>query len=161
MMSKRTSPKPLPELTPQQIERFWLHVDKTHDCWEWTGKIRTDGYGCVSINYGEFATHRIAYLIQHGDPGELCVLHTCDNRKCVRHDHLFSGTHQENVQDAVRKGRNWKPKGETSGRAVLTEDDVRSIRKSSKIQVDLAAEYGVSRSCIQHVVQRLNWKHVK
>ena len=27
------------------IERFWARVDKSGDCWEWTGYIGSHGYG--------------------------------------------------------------------------------------------------------------------
>lgn len=49
--------------------------------------------------------HKVAWTYTNGDPGELCVLHRCDNRVCVNPAHLFLGTKQDNVDDMYKKGR--------------------------------------------------------
>lgn len=35
----------------------------------------------------------------------LCVLHRCDNKKCVNPNHLYVGTKKQNTLDAVSRGR--------------------------------------------------------
>jgi hypothetical protein len=91
------------------------------------------------------------------------VLHHCDNPKCVNPRHLFLGTQKDNVRDMDSKNRDNRPKlkGERSGRSILTEQNVKYIRKSKKSTSQLARDLGVSRGCIQHARAGLNWRHIK
>lgn len=93
--------------------RFWSKVRKGEDCWEWTGFTRKDGYGLIGLGRrsdGIARAHRVAWELHFGPiPDGLYVCHRCDNRKCVRPDHLFLGTPQDNVDDMVRKGRSVAP----------------------------------------------------
>ncbi|MEY9995875.1 hypothetical protein ABIE67_007907 [Streptomyces sp. V4I8] len=90
-------------------ERFWRYVDKTGECWTWTGGHSNDGYGRFFISEGEgnVAAHRFSYQLHNGEiPDGLIICHRCDNPPCVRPDHLFVGTHLDNVRDMFSKGRN-------------------------------------------------------
>ncbi len=87
-------------------DRFWVKVEKTDSCWLWTGA--PDGrYGIAWQDGRQQKAQRVAWLLCHGEPvprGVECC-HRCDNPRCVRPDHLFLGTHRENMHDSIRKGR--------------------------------------------------------
>ena len=71
-------------------------------CIEWNG----GRYGNVSVNGIKYKAHRMSYIINHGlIPEGHLVCHLCGNPKCINPDHLFIGTHKENTQDMVSKGR--------------------------------------------------------
>ncbi len=87
--------------------RFWRMVRKGSGCWEWTGGLFKTGYGKFRGDSGKtMYAHRVSYSISKGDiPRGLMVMHSCDNRKCVRPSHLRSGTASDNVQDMITKNR--------------------------------------------------------
>lgn len=147
------------EFTWNWLSRFWEKVNKTKGCWYWLGKPSRNGYGNFKLNYKQWIAHRLSWFIHYGDPGEKFVCHKCDNPLCVRPDHLFLGTHQDNMDDMYAKGRGRKasgkdhglvknpsaaasgkdhwsikypdkvPKGEKSSSAKLTRQEVLEIRK--------------------------------
>ena len=145
--------------------RFWAKVTKGDGCWNWQGSyIAGTGYGAF-YDGQRWSTHRYSWTIHNGAiPAGLCVLHKCDNRKCVRPDHLFLGTKRENSQDMARKGRYRVPalKGEDHGEAKLTTAAVLDIRQRYKRGNGtlLAEEYGVSPSLVSLVVRHKAWTHL-
>ena len=144
-------------------ERFWSKVEQTDGCWEWKGSVAGGtGYGCF-YDGRAYSTHRYSWELHHGPvPPGLCVLHHCDNRRCVRPDHLWLGTKAENSRDMATKGRENVPgyKGEEHGEAKLTNEQVREIRASTGTGVSLAARFGVSPSLVSLIRRRKAWTHL-
>lgn len=107
--------------------RFWNKVSRDPEgCWFWTGAQQAKGYGLINRGEGRgknVLAHRLSWVLAYGPiPEGMSVLHTCDNRSCVRPDHLWLGTPLDNTRDMMRKRRG------RSGYAKLTLEDVDAIR---------------------------------
>ena len=133
-------------------------------CWEWIRSTR-QGYGAIKVSRQIVQTHRFSYRIHKGviPKGQL-VCHTCDNRLCINPDHLFLGTHSDNMKDAFKKGRltTITSKGSESYNTHLTEEDVLEIRSLEGLMpvIDIARKYKVARTTIRHIHQRNTWRHI-
>ncbi len=80
-------------------------IDSQTGCIVWE-KTTRDGYGLIWYRGKAVSAHRLAWQLSNGDiPMSMRVLHKCDNRACIRSDHLFLGTQRDNIQDAISKGR--------------------------------------------------------
>ena len=88
---------------------FDAYVEKTENCWLWTGgrsKQNGAGYGRFRIGEEKVQAHVYSYLRSCGEiPEGMFVLHHCDTPLCVRPDHLYLGTQKENMADMFARGR--------------------------------------------------------
>ena len=144
-------------------ERFWNCVKKSSGCWEWTASCYGEtGYGCF-YDGKAYSAHRYSWVIHFGKiPSGKCVLHRCDNRRCIRPDHLWIGTKKQNSLDMAAKGRYKVPayRGEQHGEAKLTNRAVWEIRASKETGLYLAEKFNVSPSLISLVKKRKAWTHL-
>lgn len=141
------------------VIRFLEKVDLTGGsaaCWEWQGAIGSDGYGRLRRGGRTYSAHRYSYRVFKGTlPKGLCVLHRCDNTRCVNPTHLFLGTKKENMRDMLLKGR--------QGRSTphLTVDQVDEIRRRvhrGESKTALAEEFSVCRSTVQDISRGVTWQ---
>lgn len=132
-----------------------LDAPDRNGCWV-NPRVRDGDYAGTSIGGRKTSVHRAVYEYCFGEiPAGLHVLHACDNRQCANPRHLFLGTNADNITDRVSKGRS---RGGGSPR--LDEDKVRAIRKDTRKNHIIAAEYGVSTATIGQVKSRFTWRHV-
>jgi hypothetical protein len=105
---------------------YWAKVDKrgADECWPWLGATTKYPRGQIRISGKTRIACRIGWELVHGTPpGELAVLHTCDNAMCHNPKHWFLGTQQENLADMRAKGR-----GKGAPRVTTPELDAEIIR---------------------------------
>jgi len=168
--------KPIPEMTPKDIERFWKKVDKesNKECWLWIGSKDINGYGRFMKDYNPILAHRISFHLFYKKEIEgLFVLHHCDRPNCVNPAHLFLGTQKDNMQDAFNKGRmnldglklGKLVRGENRKQAKLTNKKVVEIRElyaNRKITyLEIAKMYDISLTNVCFIVTRQRWTHVE
>lgn len=150
---------------------FEKHVLRQEGCWSWKGPITKSGYPVMSCRpeIGSDRGHKASWLIHKGEiPQYMCVCHSCDNPICTNPDHLWLGTHQENNDDKMNKGRNrWAPppvkKGEENASSKLKEEQVREIKaflKSGRSSYSLGKQFGVAKITIQRINRGETWAHV-
>lgn len=127
-------------------------------CEPWTGSVRPDGYGTVSLFNKNHYAHRLAYAWSHGitlsDISHMVVLHMCDNPTCVRVDHLRLGSHADNSLDMAVKGRGT---GKFDAHQVAAIRDAKSRGASL---TTLAVAHGVTKQCISLMCNRKTYRHV-
>lgn len=126
------------------------------ECWHWLGAIGSDGYGRLKHHGKSYQAHRFSYESFKGPiPRDLCVLHQCDNPRCVNPTHLIVGTILDNHRDKVSKGRQGLPLPK------LTIEDVQEIRAlidSGEKRAVIARRFGVCRSTVQDIDKGRSWQ---
>ncbi len=146
------------------IEKYKNNPALHQECWEWDKKLNNSGYGSISYRGKTTTPHRAAYKYIHGEiPDGMCICHHCDNRKCFNFNHLFLGTHKDNMQDCIKKERRNDKKGQESHYAKLTEKDVHEIRKQIKDgfkNTEIAKKYKVSHAAISCIRLKTTWNHL-
>ena len=145
------------------MDRFWsrIKIGKPDECWEWKLGKDKDGYGRFSYASKNILAHRFAWILTNGPiPGILCVLHKCDNPSCCNPNHLFLGTHKDNVEDAQRKRR--RAIGQDHPQAKLTNTDVLKIRELYKTSnyKTIAKLFKVSYFTVWNVINKRTWSHI-
>jgi hypothetical protein len=148
-----------------------VEYDTNGGCWLWGKSLFRGGYGKLSSGKNAAAAHREMWALTNGDPGSLYVLHRCDVRCCINPDHLFLGTHTDNMRDMARKGRGQPHRGATNGNAKVSEATAKAIiarwRPSvrGKNRPDSAAaiarEFGVSVSAAYFIATGRSWAHLQ
>jgi hypothetical protein len=135
-----------------------IQLNDENGCWEWTGCVTSTGYGKFGINGSTTPAHRAAYELFVGKvPKWFEVCHHCDNRMCVNPGHLFIGTHFDNMQDCVEKGRL------RGGNHKLTEEDVMMVSgllRAGLKHGQIASRVGVSTTAVWKIYSGNTWRHL-
>jgi hypothetical protein len=135
-------------------EKFWSNYDIVGECWIWLGPFDKDGYGQIYYPQRKVATRTniVAWELTNGFvPKGLCILHTCDNRPCIRPTHLFSGTNAQNTADMLARGRErrWYKFSDYDVEVML------AMREEGYLMREIATEFETS---ISYVCDILNGK---
>lgn len=114
----------------------------------------------ITINGKKIIAARFVWEQAYGDPGNLMVLHSCDNHICVNIKHLHLGNAQINGQEASERGL--LPFGEKNHQSKLTVKDIPIIRlllEQGIAQHKIATQFGVSQMAIQKIYSGKTWKN--
>lgn len=156
----------MPRWSPYTLESLMANTVRVGSCLEWQGARDGEGYGRTQQRGKVWMANRLSWVLSHGPiPAGLEVCHRCDNPPCVNPEHLFLGTHQDNMRDAIAKGR-FKIAGlpgVTNLSAKLNDEQVREIRALAEQGVSqrtLARRFGVTQSTVWRIVRRHKWTHV-
>lgn len=173
-MSRRSRPD------RERFEEKYVPEPNT-GCWFWIAAVIGRGYGQFRYQGRLWVAHRVSWELAYGPvPAELWVLHKCDQPCCVNPEHLFLGTHDDNMDDMVRKARS--ASGVRNGAVLhrermsrcdserhkaavrkLTDSDVLEIRRLAALggltQTELGARFGISQRQVSNVVRLEQWKN--
>lgn len=153
------------------LKSFEKHVIRQDGCWGWKGPIDHGGYPVMSCkrSIGPDRGHKASWVIHKGPLKKgKHICHSCDNPICTNPDHLWIGTHKENNDDKIKKGRaNWvkpphKP-GSLNGSSKLKEEQVIEIKKlldEGKSCYSIGPLFGVSKQTILRIKKGTHWSHV-
>lgn len=157
---------------PKTWEEFLSHMDSRidrrgpDDCWPFKGGL-TNGYGCMYFERKLLKVGRVMWERANGRKMlyKMEACHKCDNPACCNPNHIFEGTHLQNMRDMQRKGRDNKSRGTNQPAHKLNDEQVREIRsryaKGDISLRELAIEYKVCKSTIRYAVHGYKWSHVK
>jgi hypothetical protein len=129
-------------------------------CLYWTGPTDKYGYGRTTVDSQQWLAHRLIWELIHGAiPSGLHCLHSCDRPPCCEVSHLDVGTHRENMEQMVAKGR--QARGSAHGNARLTAFQVWQIRRIIALgrfsNAEIAQIFGVSSALIHAIRERRSW----
>ncbi len=136
--------RPNPHGTPE--ERFWRKVVNAgpDECWTWVGQKDKDKYGMLRVGSTIMRAHRFSYILHRGEiPDGLLALHTCNNTLCVNPNHLYLGTHDDNMEDRKESGH--YATGENHPMAKLSNEQAEQVRMATGTYEEIGGRFGISK----------------
>ena len=156
----KTGPRPLTKLQAWNKLLSKKQVTDTN-CW-----LITDGYS-VGIGYKkiradgkDWYAHRLAYHMCCAEITSEVIMHSCDNPNCIQPEHLFDGTHADNVADKVAKRRHCFGEGHYKSKLTWEQvNEMRALRARHGYNLQFFADrYGVGRGTVQQILENKTWK---
>jgi hypothetical protein len=96
------------ECSYEQWIRFNNKLVQLDGCLIYAGQT-IKGYGVFGIGPAskrQVRAHRLMFHVVKGDiPNDRLICHECDNPPCCCPGHLYAGTHQDNMDDKIARGR--------------------------------------------------------
>lgn len=134
------------------------------NCWLWEKTVNKNGYA-ILYHSKSIKLHRYSYEYFNGKiENGLYVCHKCDIRNCINPNHLFLGTHKDNMDDMIKKDRHNVAKGESHYCSKLKCNDIYEIKimlqKGIRIVV-IAKKYHVSPGAISKIKHNRSWGILK
>jgi len=134
-----------------------VEYDPNGGCWLSLYSPDRHGYGRFKLGQRCVSVHRVAYQTLVGPvPEGMHVLHLCDVRACINPNHLFLGTHKDNMADRTAKGRDGRVAG---GHHKLTpsqiEEAMRLRMGGIMSRGAIAKKFGVNGSTIRYHARKL------
>jgi len=157
-------------ITQDDIEKFYNRINiitegEHINCWEIDFYKNASGYPIFHVKQVPVSANRFMYLIHHQDENieNKLVCHTCDHPWCVNPDHLFTGTHQDNANDKVNKGR--QARGETFNVSKLKDVDIINMLEEIKAGkyktvTEISDYYPIKNSEVNQIIKGGCWKHI-
>jgi hypothetical protein len=158
--------------------RILDRLDRTGDCWLWTGPTDARGRARVSFRGKNKLHHRAVWEILVGPiPAGALLCHHCDNPRCANRTHLYVGDGKSNVADMFARGRHWTQveperasrigrvnghsntwsRGASNPKAKLAPAQVDQIRGAKGSSYTVAAQFGVDASTVQRIRRGATW----
>lgn len=129
-------------------------LDPIKGCWIWQLKINRGGYGSVTYKNKTWTAHRLAWFLFNGPiPNGMMVCHKCDIRPCINPEHLFLGTHRDNMSDKLNKGRCCR--GDNHGLVKISDfeiDYIKKLKDMGTMQKDIAKIFHVTPPTINRII---------
>lgn len=147
----------MPRRANKKVDVFRV-IDMTagpNKCWPFTGALNNKGRPYFTAEGKKHLAYRLTYELVNGE-GSLVgwiARHTCDNEVCCNPAHIERGDHQDNMDDMKERERHGLP-----------HHTVRAIRKLGAVGIShkaIADRFGVGRSTVSEIIERVNYKHVK
>ena len=166
MAGRRNRPRGMSEADTARW--FLRHAVVDGECRIAQASLTKAGYPVATINKRTAYLHRLSLEARIGRPlqaGEFAC-HRCHKPACINPNHLYAGSHRENMSDMVQAGRAAPMQriGEAAPNRKLTANQVRDIRRryaaGAVTLAELANLHEVAATTISAVVNRVNWKHL-
>ncbi len=146
------------------LARFYskMNIKSESECWGWRA-ARSGGRGRFNVSGCSMPAYRVSFWLERGPFNlSLFICHRCDNPNCCNPAHLFAGSHDDNVLDAMIKGR--IRCGDAHVTRILTEAEVAYARAAhipyKRTIAMLAKELGVKFRTLRDAVEGVNWRSV-